>query len=134
MIAHAGGEVHGVTYTNSLDALDGNYGKGHRYFEVDLNFTSDGELVLIHDWSDTYQRLFETQTPEVPTLAQFETLTMSNGLRHLTLADLLRWLERNPEAYIVTDVKSSTLEGLRRSRDGFADYRTRFIPPIYSID
>ena len=49
-IAHAGGQFNGATYTNSLEALDRNYGAGFRAFEIDLSFTSDGELVCLHDW------------------------------------------------------------------------------------
>ena len=134
LIAHAGGEVDGVMVTNSLEALDGNYRRGHRYFELDLTFTFDWKLDLIHDWSETYRRLFETPTAGLPTLAQFEALTMNSGLHQLTLTGLLDWLERNPDAYIVTDAKSHNVETLQRIRDRFQDYRTRFIPQIYSID
>ena len=49
-IAHAGGQFNGATYTNSLEALDQNYEAGFRAFEIDLSFTSDGELVCLHDW------------------------------------------------------------------------------------
>lgn len=49
-IAHAGGEVDGQIYANSLESLNASYAKGYRYFEIDLSFTSDRQLVCIHDW------------------------------------------------------------------------------------
>ncbi|WP_339666208.1 hypothetical protein, partial [Maribacter arcticus] len=44
-IAHAGGEVNGIKSTNSKNALDENYKKGFRIFELDIIETSDGKLV-----------------------------------------------------------------------------------------
>ena len=52
-IVHAGGLLDGVPYTNSLEALNANYAAGRRVFEVDFELTSDGVLVLAHDW-DAY--------------------------------------------------------------------------------
>jgi hypothetical protein len=43
-IAHAGGAIGHYTYTNSLEALNSNYEKGFRFFEIDLSWTSDGDL------------------------------------------------------------------------------------------
>lgn len=45
-IAHAMGGIDGEAYTNSMEAFKENYARGHRLFEVDLHFTSDGKLVL----------------------------------------------------------------------------------------
>ena len=58
LIAHAGGGIAGVTYSNSREALDHSYGKGLRLFEIDLNWTTDGHLVLVHDWQDSSRDWF----------------------------------------------------------------------------
>ena len=47
-IAHAGGGIGNLSYTNSRDALDTNYRHGHRFFELDLDWTKDDKLVLIN--------------------------------------------------------------------------------------
>src|SRR5689334_12250244 len=60
IVAHACGEYDGITYTNSLNALNANYNRGFRYFEIDFNYTSDGHIVLIHDWTGTGKKLFGT--------------------------------------------------------------------------
>src|ERR1039458_4726270 len=56
MVAHAGGAVRGETYTNSRDALDQHYAMGYRVFELDFDWTSDGHLVISHDWKLTSSR------------------------------------------------------------------------------
>ena len=48
-VAHAGGGIDGETYTNSYEALDRAVNDGFRYLELDLSFTSDDQLVCIHD-------------------------------------------------------------------------------------
>ena len=51
LIAHAGGAVYGYRLTNSLEALDRAWEAGFRFIELDFQRTSDGEIVLIHDWA-----------------------------------------------------------------------------------
>ena len=50
-IAHAAGEIRGLAYSNSLEALDSSYGRGYRHMEMDFSWTTDGNLVLLHDWN-----------------------------------------------------------------------------------
>lgn len=50
-IAHSGGEIDGITYTNSLEALNYSYDKGFRYFELDLVEDVYGNVLAAHDWN-----------------------------------------------------------------------------------
>ena len=50
MISHAMGGIDGTNYSNSLEAFQENYAEGHRIFEVDFEYTSDGRMVLCHSW------------------------------------------------------------------------------------
>ena len=85
-IAHAGGGIGGASYTNSRDAFDANYRRGFRFFETDLNWTSDDQLVLIHDWEASFvdhfskskgsgravaQRIPATENEEEPDAPEF---------------------------------------------------------------
>lgn len=133
LIAHAGGIIREMTYTNSREALEESYRKGYRYFEIDLCFTRDRHLVLIHDWGQTYRKYFEGD-PDIPTLDEFAALTMKHGLHQMTAKDLFRWLEEHPDAHIVTDVKSDNLIALRSLATDFARCRSRIVPQIYSAD
>jgi hypothetical protein len=40
----------GETYTDSKEALDYNFQRGYKYFEIDLVETWDGHLVGFLDW------------------------------------------------------------------------------------
>ena len=92
-IAHAGGGIGKMSYTNSRDAFDANYRRGHRCFELDLNWTSDGQLVLIHDWEGNFRDLFPNSKVTVPpSLDEFLRLTMRNNLTPLSFAGLADWL------------------------------------------
>lgn len=51
VLCHAMGAIGTDTYTNSLEAFEASYRAGFRTFEVDLLMTSDGEVVLMHDWN-----------------------------------------------------------------------------------
>lgn len=134
LVAHAGGIVKGIVYTNSVEALEENFGAGHRYFELDMNFTADGHLVLIHDWDAFYEKLFENRPPGVPTREQFVSLQMIQGLHQMTVEDLYQWLDRHPETWVVTDVKSDNLRALAEIQSGFARHRTQIIPQVYDLN
>jgi glycerophosphoryl diester phosphodiesterase len=127
-IAHAGGEIHGETYTNSLEALNNSYAKGCRFFEIDFSWTSDDKLVAIHDWGYAWPRLFN-QTG-IPTLEEFLATKMLHGLTQLSFEQLDAWLEKHPEAFIVTDIKAHNLKGLAHIAKT-SRVKHRYIPQVY---
>ncbi len=134
LIAHAGGAVNKLTYTNSLEALNENYAKGYRYFEIDLSWTSDGELVAIHDWDQTYRGLFQLDSPaSVPSREEFLSKRMKSGLTPLSLKQVLEWAATKKDALIVTDVKSQNLDALGKISTDFARYQKFVIPQVYSF-
>jgi glycerophosphoryl diester phosphodiesterase len=132
-IAHAGGGLENHTYTNSLEALDFNYGKGFRFFEVDFSWTSDRELVAIHDWQGDLKRRFHLpEKHRIPTRKEFLNLEPTNGLTQLSLAGVLEWAREKGDAFIVTDIKkknSRALEEIFREKPEFVQY---LIPQVYS--
>ena len=132
-VAHAGGGIDGHTYTNSLEALNSNYQRGHRFFEVDIGWTSDDHLVLIHDWTRTLRTLFSV--PEkVYSLEGFKNLKMVHGLKQLAFQDLAEWLLKHPDAYVVTDIKNRNINGLELISTKHAHVRDRIIPQIYYFE
>jgi glycerophosphoryl diester phosphodiesterase len=134
-IAHAGGEIHDQTYTNSLEALEFNYRRGFRFFEVDFSWTSDGELVAIHDWDQYYDAAFVSPgKSKPPTRAEFLRLKARNGLTQLTLIDVLRWAREKKDAFIVTDIKSENIKALRKILREHEDLAHYLIPQVYSYE
>lgn len=153
-IAHAGGSVKGLTYTNSLEAIQENVEKGHRFFELDFHWTADHQLVLIHDWNEQYGHLFFENLGwfdqltnswiyfryrfwnglERPDKATFLQLKMRSGLHPLDPIGLSSWLQRNPDTTIITDIKSQNIAGLKELKHLVSTATQRFIPQIYQFN
>jgi len=131
-VAHAGGGINGKTYTNSLEALDHNIKNGFSYFELDFSFTKDRRLVCIHDWQPNFKRAFGFLPEKMPTLEDFESLVKNKSeFKICTLATLANWMEKNPSAIIITDIKQENLEGLKIIARKIPEFETRIIPQIY---
>jgi len=133
LIAHAGGAVFGYRLTSSREAMDLAYANGFRFMELDFSMTSDYQIVLLHDWEGTANRLLGS--PGVRTLDQFLSDRAMAGLTLLDLAGLEDWLEAHPDVSIITDTKSEAnytfLEFLYGRSETMAD---RFIPQAYSYE
>ncbi|MCT8341205.1 sulfatase-like hydrolase/transferase [Flavobacteriaceae bacterium TK19130] len=101
-IAHAGGRVNGKVYTNSLKALNHNYRKGFRYFEIDILETSDGALVAGHDWESWKKRTgFNGSLP--PTKRQYDQYVRMEQFAPMDMRILNDWFKKHPDAILVTD-------------------------------
>lgn len=129
-IAHGGGIAKGLKRTNSKDALDETYARGYRFFELDFSWTSDQQLVALHDWDETVVNLFGG-TPGAISLEQFRQLKMRHGLQQMTLNDVLQWLAEHPDAHIITDVKGDNLAALQLIANAQPELKNRIIPQVY---
>ncbi|MHC4412767.1 MAG: sulfatase-like hydrolase/transferase [Planctomycetota bacterium] len=131
-VAHAGGGYMGETYTNSLDALTHNINNGYELFEIDFSWTADKHLVCIHDWGDSFKRSFGIEAKEIPTLTEFQQIVHDKSeFRKCTLDSLINFLDKNPLAYVVTDVKKDNIRALTVMATKFPQYENRIIPQIY---
>lgn len=129
VIAHAAGAVCGYTYTNSLDALDSSYARGFRYFEMDFSWTTDGKLVLLHDWS-IMPKYFNAKVGPY-SFSDFLALNMVCGLRQMSLDDLALWISKHPNVHIVSDFKAGNLRGLGLISIQHPEIVKNIIPQIY---
>jgi glycerophosphoryl diester phosphodiesterase len=133
LIAHAGGIGNHRVYTNSREALEHSVGVGHTAIEIDLSWTTDDRLVLVHDWDREFSRLFD-RPPGPVSQAQFQSLRSPWGISQLVLDDLEDVLDRHPGVRLVTDIKDRNTEGLKRIALRFPEHRDRFVPQIYHPD
>jgi glycerophosphoryl diester phosphodiesterase len=130
LIAHAGGAIYGLRYTNTLEALDFSYEYGHRFIELDFDRSSDGEVVMIHDWENMAARMFGEEGQK--TKADFLSATTLANLTVLDLDRLKTWMDGHPDAYIITDVKEDNLTTLQEAREVLGEAADRLIPQVYS--
>ncbi|MAT49968.1 MAG: hypothetical protein CMK32_02140 [Porticoccaceae bacterium] len=134
-IAHAGGGLNNETYTNSYEALESNLKKGFLYFELDFSFTSDKKLICLHDWEDDFRRSFGFSAHEKVSLEEFQQLAIKKSkYEKCTIYGLANWMEKNPAAFVITDVKDDNIGALKIIRATLPNAERRVIPQIYNPD
>ncbi|MCC3377432.1 phosphatidylinositol-specific phospholipase C/glycerophosphodiester phosphodiesterase family protein [Cohnella sp. REN36] len=151
LVAHALGGIDGYDYTNAYEAFTANYARGFRLFEADLLLTSDGALVARHEWGAFFNRKLEQNAPDVPdpakddaplSLRAFKSLPIHGAYRPMDLDDLLALLKKHPDAYLITDTKSTDPAVVARQFGMIAEkggevgkeVLARIIPQLYDLE
>ncbi len=126
-VAHAGGGVDGYTYTNSIEALEYNYNKGRRIFELDFLITSDQKIVCAHEWTDY------TGISKQPSESEYKAIQFFKKYPACTSDSLKKWIEHKKDAYIVVDTKEIDTERFYNLfTTEFISYMDNIIPQAYS--
>lgn len=108
VVAHAFGAVDGVEGLNCLEGFKAAYDNGIRVFEADLRMTSDGFVVLRHDWIGNLQDGVD-QT-HIPTLDEFLAKPILDEYTPLSFHDLLLLMAQYPDICVITDTKFTDAE------------------------
>ena len=115
-IAHAGGKIDNFTYTNSKNALDLNYKKGFRLFELDIIETKNGSFVAAHDWVNwSSQTGYKGELP--PTINEFMAQEIRQKFKPLDMKSINRWFKRHHDAILITDKVNKPLEFAKKFVD-----------------
>lgn len=123
VIAHGCGGIDGRIYTNSKEAMVLHYENGTRLFDVDLRFTSDGKLVLRHNWKDNLEQeeLLEENTvyqrdelkqsqinqEDAPDLETFRDTKVYKKYTPMTYEDAVEFLKEYQDVMLVIDTKEN---------------------------
>lgn len=110
LIAHALGSVDGVEGLNCLEGFYERYQAGVRVFEADLRMTSDGAVVLRHDWNGGLQE--DVDPMHIPTLDEFLSKQIMGQYTPLSFHDLLLIMAQHPDICIITDTKFTDAESV----------------------
>lgn len=130
-VAHAGGSINGLVYTNSLEALELNKER-FNLFEIDLMQLADGSVVCMHDLGPSAELHFGASLDQLKSLKEFLTLREFNPeLTPCSLEELAAWFLDNPEKYLVTDSKTENLPLLEELARRHPDLVRQTIPQIY---
>lgn len=107
VIAHAMGGIDGKDYTNSLEAMQYNYERGSRVFEVDVSLTSDNQLVLVHGWfQHANDRINKPENGGFPlSYKDFMENKIYGIYTPLDFDDLLDLMVKYPDINVVIDAK-----------------------------
>jgi glycerophosphoryl diester phosphodiesterase len=144
LIAHAGGalpskdEVH--TYTNALEAVEFNYQKGYRIFEIDFNLTKDGKLAAVHDWQIASGLTGSIWGPEGPELQEWKSEKILGKYTSMDVEDVMRLMDLHRDMFVVTDTKDVEAEAvskefleIRRAAEKVnMNILKRIVPQIYN--
>lgn len=123
-IPHAGGQVEGsYIYTNSLEALQETDNWGNRVVELDFHWTTDDQLVCLHNWGDGL--------PEKCDLETFLSGKIYDRFTPIGLEQVADWLTSHPETKVVMDFKERSVEGLQTISQKYPALLEQFIPYIY---
>lgn len=134
-IAHASGAVRlsdgrEMYGSNSLEGLEKCAESGVKILELDFNFTSDGFLACVHNWSGDYS---PDITDGVPlTIGDFLKCRIYGELTPVWLGDAAKFLREHDGVRIVTDIKDDNVRGMRQIAEFCPDLLDRFIVQIYS--
>ena len=101
-IAHAGGEINNDIYTNSIEALDLNYSRGFRFFELDILKTNDNQLVAVHDWKEWAEKS-NYSGPIPPEKNQFLKYKINDKYTPLDMDLINKWFMEHDDAILITD-------------------------------
>lgn len=108
IIAHAFGTADGIPGLNCLEGFLTHYQAGVRVFEVDFRMTSDGHVVLRHDWNGNLQEGVDETA--LPTLEEFLAKPFYGMYTPLSFSDLLVLMTQYPDICIITDTKFTDAE------------------------
>ena len=144
LIAHAFGEVDNKIETNSKEAFINAWENGFRVVEGDFTYTSDGVLVLRHDFEKdgSYARLDIPTTGDVVMDSQtFTDTPIIFTQTPLRAVDLMYLMVEYPDMYLVTDTKDTDKKTVQKQfKDivtiakniGHPEVLERIIPQLYN--
>lgn len=101
-IAHAGGQIDGHIYTNSLEAINESYKNGLRMFELDIYKTSDHHFVAVHGWKNWLNKV-DYSGPTPPSLETFLQYKIYDKYTPMDMKLINKWFKEHPDAILVTD-------------------------------
>ena len=143
VVTHALGAVEGRIHTNAKEAFLENYERGSRVFEADFCLTSDGELVVRHDFTGTsYYNLEQRDIGEM-TYEQYKDSVICYNYTPLDVKELFGLMLQYPDTYLVTDTKVDDEETTRKIFEKFceamdatgdATLRERIVIQIYNYE
>lgn len=134
-VAHAMGSIDKMTYTNTLEAFEHNYGRGFRVFEADQVVLADGTVVVAHDGTEPAygldQKFAETTWAEMAGAKYRDKYTV------LRAQDLVALMATYQDAYFILDFKTeavrafATYVSLTKGSPALMD---RLIPHVADAD
>ncbi|KAB0461830.1 glycerophosphodiester phosphodiesterase family protein [Vibrio kanaloae] len=108
LIAHAGGGINGLKYTNSLEAMEQSIEHGFKMIELDLLISSDGRIVAVHDWKSFHEMTNSNNTGSI-SYKEFESKTIYDEYKTLNISTAIDILDGNDVVLVTDKIKNLAL-------------------------
>jgi len=108
LIAHAGGGINGLKYTNSLEAMEQSIEHGFKMIELDLLISSDGRIVAVHDWKSFHEMTNSNNTGSI-SYKEFESKTIYDKYKTLNISTAIDILDENDVVLVTDKIKNLAL-------------------------
>ena len=127
-IAHAGGSIDGIPYTNSLEAMNRAYRNGFKMIELDIIQTKDQQFVAAHDWTKWHTM---TGMPDYGpvNLNVFLDRLLLGKYTPLDMKRINQWFSAHPDAILVTDKIDDPITFSKKFQ-----YPERLIMELFTLD
>ena len=115
-VAHAGGGINDIRYTNSVEAVLESIEKGYKLIEIDLRETTDKHFVGVHDWLSLKQNSNFSEDVSIDnsaiSLKEFKRLKLFEKYTPITLEQINNIFSENKKLILVTD-KSNNFKKIK---------------------
>ncbi|MEZ9209294.1 glycerophosphodiester phosphodiesterase family protein [Vibrio splendidus] len=108
LIAHAGGGINGLKYTNSLEAMEKSIEHGFKMIELDLLISSDGRIVAVHDWKSFHEMTNSNNTGSI-SYKEFESKIIYDKYQTLSISTAIDILDGNDVVLVTDKIKNLSL-------------------------
>lgn len=131
---HGCGAIQGDTVTNSREALEQTIANGFQYIEVDMAFTTDGQIAMLHDWESSASYYLGLGQNKAVSFAQYQQCRVMSKYTPLDMDTLAEILQQNPQITIITDTKEDNLAILTYIQKNYPQLVAQIIPQIYQYE
>lgn len=108
LIAHAGGGINGLKYTNSLEAMEQSIEHGFKMVELDLLISSDGRIVAVHDWKTFHEMTNSNNTGSISS-KEFESKIIYGKYKTINISTAIDILDGNDVVLVTDKIKNLAL-------------------------
>lgn len=134
LIAHGGGAIDGFVTSNSVEAVINAVDNAFAYIELDMGLTTDGHVVMVHDWDVSSMYYYNTPLNGPVSYDEFMAMSVYERFHTMDIESLIAILDKSETFKIVTDIKYDFEEVLSKIAEDYPDYLDRFTVQIYNYD
>ena len=130
-IAHAGGGIDDLKYTNSLNAVSRSIKEGYKLIEIDLHETADGFYVGVHDWDTLRETTNYIGTNQnVFKFEEIKKMKIHGKYNPITINEINKIFLDNKSLFLITDKTNN----FKKIKEDFKFDDNRILVEVFGKD